>query len=605
MASVKTALLVTTLCSALLAAFPVGAADSALASAAQAGAAAQPARQLAELAERYYDAQVRFDPVNATFAGDNRHDDELTMTIRPQVRARLYGMLHGVHGELMAIDRSKLSSDDLITFDSLNAELNAALALEAFPDHLLPLNQMESMPVLLANLAGGQSAQSIGTVAQYQAFLKRIGQLPEWIEVAIANMRQGMREGVVQPTALMQATLPQIKALCAATPEASEFYAPIKHLPAGFSSADKARLSAAYRTLIGSAVLPSLRKLAAFIDKEYLPATRASAGWGSLPNGAAWYRAWVAYQTSSTLTPEQIHAIGLREMARNDAELNKLAPRLGYSGAPAGMGNFLAAQPKYRPFKTDAQVLDAYASLNRKIMQRLPELFATMPKAALEIRAEPALTRDAASDHYNAAAADGSRPGIFWAVIPDPGAYASTRMTSLFLHEGQPGHHFQLSKQQELAIPLFRKFGANNAYVEGWALYAETLGRELGLYDDPNAYAGFLMLDQRRAARLVVDTGLHALGWTREQTIAFLVEKVGDTEASARNATERYMAWPGQALGYKIGALKILELRQRAQAALGPKFKLAQFHDTILKNGSVPLTLLEANVERWIAEQAR
>ncbi|MBC7684702.1 MAG: DUF885 domain-containing protein, partial [Bdellovibrionales bacterium] len=271
----------------------------------------------------------------------------------------------------------------------------------------------------------------------------------------------------------------------------------------------------------------------------------------------------------------------------------------------SGLPLWLSQQAKYKPFKSDEDVLQAYRDLNARIAPKLPALFATMPKAPLEIRPEPELSRATASDHYTLAAADGSRPGVFWAVIPKPELYGSTRMTSLFLHEGNPGHHFQLSKQQELPIPKFRKFGLINAYSEGWGLYAETLGREMGLYDDPNAYAGHLMLDMRRAARLVVDTGLHAKGWTREQTIKYLMDEAGDTEADARNATERYMAWPGQALSYKVGALKIMELRLRAAAALGPKFSLARFHDEVLADGALPLGLLESKINVWIAQQSK
>jgi uncharacterized protein (DUF885 family) len=305
------------------------------------------------------------------------------------------------------------------------------------------------------------------------------------------------------------------------------------------------------------------------------------------------------------MTPDEIHRIGLAEVARITAELAKLAPKLGYTGTPSGLPRWLAAQPKYRPFKTEDDVLKAYRELNARILPKLPALFGSMPKAPLELRAEPPLSRDTASDHYTGAAADGSRPGIFWAVIPDPAAYGSTKMAALLLHEGNPGHHFQLSKQQELPVPKFRKFGGNNAYVEGWALYAETLGKELGLYQDPNAYAGFLMLEMRRAARLVVDTGLHAKGWTREQTISYLVDEAGDTRDDAVNATERYMAWPGQALGYKVGALKIMELRLRAEKALGSKFRLAAFHDAVLAEGTLPLGLLETRINAWIAQQAK
>jgi uncharacterized protein (DUF885 family) len=573
--------------------------------AARAASAASVSERLAVLAEHYYNESARFEPINATFAGDNRFDHLLPMTHSPAVRARRFAMLHDVQQSLTRIDRSKLAGTDLVTFDALGFEVASALSFEPFKDYLLPMSHMDSVPVMVANLGSGQGSQPIATVAQYQAYLKRIDALPQWIDTAIANMRVGMKEGVVQPKALMVALLPQVKALAAATAATSDFSAPVRHFPESFSSFEKARLAAAYQQAVRGAVLPALRKLASFIETEYLPAARTTSGWGGLPGGAQWYRAWVKAQTTTDLAPEEIHRIGLAEMARIQAEYAKLGTKLGYSGAPTGLPAWLAAQPASHPFKTEAQVLQAYRALNERIAPRLPQLFAAMPKAPLDIRAEPELSRDSASDHYTQPAADGSRPGIFWAVIPDAAHYGSTTMTSLFLHEGQPGHHFQLARQLELPVPKFRKLGGNNAYIEGWALYAETLGKEMGLYEDPNAYAGHLMLDMVRAARLVVDTGLHAKGWTREQTIAFLVEQTGTTEAIARNATERYMAWPGQALGYKIGALKIIELRQRAASALGAKFNLGQFHEAVLAEGALPLALLETRVNDWIAREAK
>ena len=565
--------------------------------------AATPAQQVNALAERYYLAQAHFDPLAATSYGDNRFDDELTMTIVPAVRARQLAMLHEVQNDLMQIDRSKLAGAELTSYDILGAEVGALLALEPFKDYLLPLNQMDSVPATLANLAGGQGSQPIGTVAEYDKFLKRIAQLPQWVDAAIANMRTGMASGVVQPKALMVALLPQLKAMASASADKSDFSTPIRQFPASFGAGEKARLKGAYLNEVQSHTLPAMRKLAAFVENEYIPAARSTAGWVGLPDGAAWYRAWIQVQTTTTMSPDQIHAIGLAEMARITAELARLGPKLGYTGEPMGLMRWLNQQPQYLPFKTDADVFDYYHALNARIVKQLPDLFATLPKSQLEIRPEPELTRDSASDHYSAGSSDGSRPGVYWAVITDPKKYDNTHMTSLFLHEGQPGHHFQVSKQLELAIPNFRRFSPNNAYIEGWALYAETLGREMGFYDDANTYAGHLMADMTRAARLVVDTGLHAKGWTREQTIAFLVEKAGNSEAQARNATERYMAWPGQALGYKIGALKIMELRQRAQAALGQKFKLARFHDAILAEGPLPMALLDAKMTSWIASQ--
>jgi uncharacterized protein (DUF885 family) len=604
MAAIKAVLLAAVLGSAVLAAVPSHA-QSAVPLAASAGKPSAAAVQLGLLAERYYEEQARFDPVSATFFGDNRFDDQLPMTIMPAVRARQFAMLHGVLEALMRIDRSKLAGSDLVTYDLLNTEVNRQVRFEQFKEHLLPMSHMDSLPVVLANFGSGDGSQPIATVAQYEAYLKRITALPLWIDAAVANMRTGIKENIVLPKALVVSLLPQIQALAAASTESSNFYSPINKLPASFGAGEKARLKGAYLQAVSTRVLPSLRKLATFLETEYLPAARATAGWGALPNGQQWYLAWVASHTTTTMSPEDIHRTGLAEMARINAELAKLGPGLGYTGKPSGLPQWLAQQPKYRPFKTDDEVLQAYRDLNARILPKLAQLFGTLPRAPLEIRAEPALSRATASDHYTLAAADGSRPGIFWAVITDPAKYGTTRMTSLFLHEGYPGHHLQLSRQQELPLPKFRKFGLINAYAEGWGLYAETLGKEMGLYQDPNAYAGHLMLDMRRAARLVVDTGLHAKGWTREQTIAFLMAEAGETEADARNATERYMAWPGQALGYKIGALKIMALRQRAAAALGPQFSLAAFHDAVLGDGALPLGLLEARIDAWIAAQSR
>ncbi len=569
-------------------------------------AKAQPsaAQRLATVAERYYEEQARFEPLTATFLGDNRFDDLLPMTLDPAVRARHYAMLHDVRDELMRVDRSKLSGADITSFDLLVYVLGDKLRFEAFKDHLMPMHQMDALPVTLANFGSGNGSQPLTTVAQFEAYHKRVATLPHWIAAAIANMREGMKENIVLPRALVVSLLPQIKKLAAATPTKSDYNA-ATHMPEAFGADDKVRLKGMYFNTVGNDVLPSLRRLERFLESEYLPATRASAGWGALPNGVQWYRAHVESRTTATLAPDEIHRLGLAEVARIKAEFVKLAPRLGYTGAPAGLRRWLAQQPKYRPFKSDEAVLQAYRDLNARILPKLPQLFATLPKAPLEIRAEPALSRDTASDHYTLAAVDGSRPGIFWAVIPDPASYASTSMTSLFLHEGHPGHHFQLSRQQELSVPKFRKFALITAYAEGWALYAETLGKEMGLYEDANAYAGHLGMDMRRAARLVVDTGLHAKGWTREQTIRYLVDEAGDSEDDARNATERYMAMPGQALSYKIGALKIMELRRRAATKLGPKFSLAKFHDAVLAEGSLPLDLLETRIEGWIVEQGK
>lgn len=560
------------------------------------------AKKLATLAERYYEQQARFEPVAATYNGDNRYDDQLPQTLDMKVKAKQIAMWRQLAGELRRISRTQLSAADQVTYDCLQYELDAAIKMSAFDDRLMPVNQMDSIPLTMAHFASGQSAQLLKTVPQYDAYLNRLKQLPAWLQQATANMREGMRRQIVLPRTLVLSMLPQYTQLISDKVENHPYYLPVSHFPAGFSEADKLRLSKDYRSVIQDQVLPALQQFTQFLNQEYLPASRTSTGWSALPDGERWYRAWVEDQTTTRLSPEQIHAIGLREVARIQNEYVRLGPQLGYQGDPKALPAWMEAQTTYRPFKSEKEVLDAYRAIDAAVREKLPLFFGKTPRAALDIRAEPEISRKTASDHYSAPAIDGSRPGVFWAVINNPADYATTGMKTLFLHEGQPGHHFHLATLQELDVPRFRKVGGNNAYTEGWALYAETLGRDMGLFEnDPAAYYGHLSDEMLRATRLVVDTGMHAKGWTREQGIRYLQETLGYSEAVSRQCIERYMAWPGQALGYKIGALKIMELRQKAQASLGARFDLRQFHDAILSDGTLPLSLLETKMLKWIA----
>jgi uncharacterized protein (DUF885 family) len=558
-------------------------------------------KTLNALADEYYDALARFDPVSAGESGDNRYYDQVGMSIAPAERAKQFALYHGYVKRLHQIRRDQLSARDQTSYDILDYELATALRFEAFPEHLLPINQMDSLPVTLANYASGQGAQPLVSVRDYKAYLNRMNQLGPWIDQAIANMREGMKAGVVQPQAVMKSALPQFKKLVSSKPEENIFYSPVKHFPASFSDADKRTLAQGYRTSIDKTLNPALARLASFVEKEYLPHCRTSTGWSALPKGKEWYLARVASQTTTKLTPEQIHQIGLKEVARIQGEYARIGPKMGYKGPASGLPTWVSEQAKYKPFKTDKEVIDVYRKLDAQLRQKLPQLFSLRPKTPLDLRLEPELSRATASDHYTPPAVDGSRPGVFWSVVNDPAQYGSTGMVTLFLHEGQPGHHFHIALMQELNLPNFRKFGGNNAFTEGWALYAETLGTEMGLYNKPEDWFGHLNDEMLRAVRLVVDTGMHAKGWTREQSIKYMRETLGYPEALARSETERYMAWPAQALGYKIGALKILELRQRAEKAMGPKFSLPKFHEIVLNEGTLPLSLLEAKVDRWIA----
>jgi uncharacterized protein (DUF885 family) len=586
----------------IIACAPALAADTAAKPNAGATSATAASKQLNRLADEYWDALARFDPVSAGESGDNRYADQIGMSIAPKNRAHQFALYKDYVKRLHAIRRDGLAQRDQASYDILDYELATALRFEPFPEHLLPLNQMDALPVTLANYSSGQQAQPLSTVKDYQAYLSRLNQLGPWIDQAIANMREGMKRGVVQPKAIMQSALPQFKQLVAAKAEDSIYYTPAKNFPAGFSAADKKKLAAGYRGTIAGKLNPALKRLVDFIEHDYLPACRTSTGWSALPQGMDWYLVRVASQTTTDLQPEQIHQIGLKEVARIQGEYARIGPQMGYNGPAAGLPTWVSEQAKYKPFKTEQEVIDVYRKLDAQLKTKLPALFSLRPKTPLDLRLEPELSRATASDHYTPPAADGSRPGVFWSVVNDPTQYGSTGMVTLFLHEGQPGHHFHIALMQELGLPNFRQFGGNNAFTEGWALYAETLGTEMGLYDKPEDWFGHLNDEMLRAVRLVVDTGMHAKGWTREQSIQYMRETLGYPESLARSETERYMAWPGQALGYKIGALKIQELRARAEQALGPKFSLPKFHEIVLGEGTLPLALLEKKVDRWIAE---
>jgi uncharacterized protein (DUF885 family) len=581
---------------------------SAHAAATTASASASSAeRQVDRVAARFYDARARFDPLlYATANGDSRYDDQIGMAIAPKVRARYFAQNHKLLDDLQKIDKARLGDKARLNYDILAFEIRAQLDLARFPEHLLPLNHFDNIPSNLANYASGTGSQPLATPAQYRAYLSRLEQLPAWIDQAIANMKEGVKKGIVQPKAITAKMLPQFRQLAATDPEASIFYTPIKNLPAGFPDADKKSLTAGYRQA-AQKIDAALARLNTYLEKDYLPAGRTTAGYGALPDGAAWYQARIRNNTNLDLTPAEIHALGEKEVARIQQQMATLAPKLGYDGPLNTFPQWVAAQARFKPFKTDQEVLERYRAIYGAVDAKLPQYFSLLPKAKLDIQLEPELTRATASDHYTPVAADGSHPGVFWAVVNDPKDYSTVGMTSLLLHEGVPGHHLHAALLKELPLPDFRKFFTEHpsaaAYTEGWALYCETLGRDFGLYDDPAAYYGHLNAELLRAVRLVVDTGMHAQGWTREQAVKYMMDNLGDSEARATNQIERYMVWPGQALAYKVGALKILDLRAQAQKALGPKFSFPKFHEVVLGDGTLPLPILQAQVEKWIAAE--
>ncbi len=560
--------------------------------------------KLAALADRYFEQWQALYPLEALEAtGDVRFEDKLEITIAPAHRAKIAALYRDVLRQLATIPEHQLADADRLTYMVLKNEVSMRLAYLDYPDYLVPIDQYGGVPVKVAQYGSGQDAQPLKTVTHYENYLTRLNRLPAWTEQAIANMHEGIKRGITQPKPLIERGLPAIAALTEKEIDKNVFYRAIKNMPATFAQEDRDRLAAAYRTSIETRLLPAMTRLYDFLKTEYLPACRSTAGIGALPNGRKIYALAVRNYTTASLTPEAIHNIGLKEVARIRNEMEKVKAAYQFEGNLNDFMKWHNELPANRPFKTEQEILDAYRMLNEKIMPQLPTLFGRSPKAPLDIRPEPELTRATASPHYSAPAADGSRPGIFWAIINDPAQYRTTGMTALFIHEGQPGHHFHIALQAELPLPKFRKYGWSDAYGEGWALYAESLGNEMGVYNDPNAYMGRLYLELHRAIRLVTDTGLHAKDWTREQTMQYMMETEGANESAARRATERYMAWPGQALAYKIGELKIIELRERARKKLGERFSIRDYHDEVLKNGALPLNLLEARIDAWISRQ--
>ena len=562
-------------------------------------------KQLATIADKYFDERLQLDPLEGSaITGEERYESKLTISIAPSYITKNKKLARSTLERLHKLDTNQLSESDKITYQILDKQLTDQIAGEVFPLHLLPIDQYGGLPVTVVQYGTGQDIQPLKTVKNYDNYLKRLNQLPLWIDQAIANMREGIERGVVQPKALIESGMPAIKALSETDVQKSPFYLAIKILPQNFSAKDKQRITRDYEKSIKSRLQPAAQKLVHFLETEYLPHTRTTAGLNGVTNGADWYAYLVRFHTTTNMTAEQIHTLGLSEVARIHAEMKKVQQQFAFKGSLTDFLRWQNSDAQFRPFKTEQEVLDAYAALNTRISEKLPALFGRTPKSPLEIRPEPELTKATASDHYVPPSADGSRPGVYYSVIENPASYHNTKMTSLFLHEGQPGHHYQIALQQEMNLPKSRKFGWITAYGEGWALYAETLGKEMGLYEDPNQYLGHLKLELVRAVRLVTDTGLHAKGWTREQTIQYMMDTEGMAQADARRSTERYMAWPGQALAYKIGALKFQELRARAQQALGKDFSLRDYHDLVLSEGVLPLSILEQKVDKWIQQKS-
>ena len=563
------------------------------------------ARRLEALYAEYWEELLELNPLQATFQGDPRYNDRLPNFLSEDYRDRSDAFTREWLEKIEAVGPEGLQGQALLSYEIFVRDARNSLEGTQFPGWMQPLNQFYNFASTAVQLGSGTSAQPFKTADDYDDWRKRASQLPVVFDQAIANMRIGMREGVVQPTALMEKVLPQLDAIIKDSAEDTLFWMPVKNMPDDIPAAERERITAEYRAMIEGELMPAYRELRAFVADEYMPATRDSSGMAALPNGEAWYAYNARSSTTTDLTPAQIHQIGLDEVERIHGLIQtEVMDKVGFEGSLQEFFEFMKTDPRFQ-FESEAALLEHYRGLEAKVNAGVPALFSLTPKADFEIRpVEPFRAQSAAGGSYMRPSEDGTRPGVFYVNTYDLPTRQTWDAEDLFLHEAIPGHHFQIALQQELTgLPMFRRFGGETAFTEGWGLYAESLGKELGVYTDPYSYFGYLQNELWRAIRLVVDTGLHSRGWTREQVIAYMLENSATAETPAISETERYMAIPGQALAYKIGELKIQALRDRAEAELGDDFDIRAFHAEVLKDGSVPLEILERKIERWIAAQ--
>lgn len=566
--------------------------------------AAAASAALSRLFADYWDASLALSPLSATYVGDPRYNDLLPNTLGAEYRARREQFQRDWLARIEAVPMAPLSAQDRLSVEIFKRDLRGDLDGSRYPGHLIPLNQFYSTPNQMAQLGSGTSAQPFKTVQDYDNWLKRASRIPVLFDQMIANLREGTAAGLVQPRVLMEKVIPQLDALIHADPAQTLFYRPVAGFPDGIPESERERLRDAYRSLIQQQLMPAYVELRDFVRDEYLPKTRDSVGLDALPDGAAWYAYNVRRITTTDLTPAQIHQIGLDEVARIHAEMRKVIAGLGHKGDLQSFFRFLTTDPQFK-WASEEQLLAGYNGLRARVEQGAAKLFSVTPRAAFEIRPVEAFrAQSAAGGSYQRPSEDGTRPGVFYVNTYDLPSRKTWDMEDLFLHEAIPGHHFQLALQQELPnMPAFRRFGSFTAFIEGWALYAESLGKEIGVYTDPYQYFGYLQAELWRAIRLVVDTGLHSKGWTRQQVIDYMLANSAESETQAVAEAERYMAIPGQALAYKLGELKIKQLRARAERELGARFDITAFHAEVLKDGAVPLDVLEDKIVNWIAAQ--
>lgn len=557
---------------------------------------------LGKMLTEYNEDRLKLSPMEATFQGDNRYNDYLPNMLTADYRDELHRFYQKAADGLDQIDRSSLNTDEKVSYDVLRWETDINRAALTFREDLLPLDQFNGFHLMIGQLASGQSAQPFKTVEDYDNWLSRTTDFTGMLDTAMVRMQQGVAKGYVLPSSLIAKLQPQLDDMTKEPLEDHLYYGPIRSLPDDITGEDRKRLTDSYRSMV-QGITTKFTELAAFVSEDYAPAGRASSGISEIPQGPDYYKHLIKRYTTTEMTADEIHQLGLKEVARLKEEMEKVKTEVGFDGDLKSFFDHVRTKPELSPFDKPEQVIANFNAIHEKMKPQLAKLFDQTPKTTFEVRRTEAFREASASAEYNPGSQDGSRPGIFYVPIPDVENYNIFSDEDLFLHEAIPGHHYQFSLTQENEnLPDFRRSLWYSAYGEGWALYTESLGKELGLYDDPYQYFGMLSAEMHRAIRLVVDTGLHSKGWSREKAIQYSLDNEAESEASIIAEIERYMAIPGQALSYKIGQLKIRELRAKAERELGDKFDIKAFHNLVLSPGCVPLAVLETMVEEWMVE---
>ena len=549
------------------------------------------------------------DPAGALERGEALSPQDFALLFTPELDRRQQEVNRATLDRLAHVNAAALDEAHRLSFDAFRTEKLAEHDMLA-PSVLAlttvrPFNHFGGFHVEYPGLASAGGPVPMDTLDDVELNLARDRLLPQVFDQAIARFREGMASRVVESRLTVRNMIAQIDAILAAPPEHSTFMSPAEAIAPKVSAAQRVRLRAAYRTAVAGAVYPAYRQLRRFLADEYLPVARDEVGLAAMPGGDRLYRLLIRQNTTLDLDPDAVHRLGLSEVARIQSEMERVKNDLGYAGPLGSFFDRIRVDPRYHPASA-RQFAEGYSAVGARVAELAPRWFLHVPRTPLLIEPYPAFrARYEAGGSYSQGAPDGSRPGVFYYNTYDLKSRFLTGITTLYLHEGAPGHHFQISLAQEnTALPDFQRFGGNSAYVEGWALYAETLGYEMGFYADPMQHWGTLDDEMLRAMRLVVDTGLHTKRWSRDQAVAYMLANSGMGRSDAEAEVDRYIAVPGQALSYKIGALTIQRLRHKAEAALGPRFDVREFHDQVLGSGALPLPVLEAKIDRWIAAQS-